>query len=70
MKNQPIYTWDEASETVAKWATDYNAQTDTEMSIYPLEASNNIDSIKAIQINECAFERGEAHEAFFIVVWC
>jgi hypothetical protein len=66
---EPTYTWEEASATVAKWATDYNTQTDTPMSIYPLEASNNTDTIKAVAINEEAFESGEEKELLFHVKW-
>ena len=66
---QEIYTWTEASATVVKWAADYNAQTDTPMSIYPLKASNNIDTIKAVAINEDAFESGEDEDLLFHVKW-
>jgi hypothetical protein len=66
---EPTYTWEEASATVAKWAVDYNAQTDTPMSIYPLEASNNIDTIKAVEINADAYESGEDEYLLFNVLW-
>ena len=66
---QEIYTWETASATVARWADDYNTQTDTPMSIYPLEASNNIDTIKAVAINTEAYESGEDEDLFFHVKW-
>ena len=66
---QEVYTWTEASATVARWAADYNTQTDTPMSIYPLEASNNIDTIKAVAINEEACESGEDEDLLFHVKW-
>ena len=67
--NEPVYTWEEASATVAKWAADYNTQTDTPMSIHPLEASNNIDTIKAVEINADACESGEDEDLLFHVKW-
>ena len=67
--SEPTYTWEEASATVTRWATDYNAQTNTPMDIYPLEASNNIDSIKAFEINEDAWESGEDEHLLFNIIW-
>ena len=66
---EPTYTWEEASAIVAKWATDYNAQTDTPMDIYPLEASNEVDTIKAVEINSDAYESGEEKDLLFHVKW-
>ena len=67
--SEPTYTWTEASSIVAKWAADYNTQTDTPMSIYPLEASNNIDTIKAIAINSAAYDAGETDDLLFHIKW-
>jgi len=67
--NEPVYTWEEASATVAKWATDYNTQTDTPMSIYPLEASNNIDTIRATEINADACDSGDDEDLLFHIKW-
>ena len=66
---EPTYTWEEASATVAKWATDYNAQTDAPMHICPLEASNGVDTIKAVEINADAYESGEDNDLLFHVKW-
>lgn len=66
---KPIYTQEEASETIARWAAEYNAQTDTPMDIYPLEASNNIDTIKATEINADAWELGEDEHLLFNIIW-
>jgi len=67
--NEPVYTREEASTTVAKWATDYNTQTDTPMSIYPLEASNNIDTIRATEINADAYDSGDDEDLLFHIKW-
>ena len=67
--NEPTYTWEEASATVAKRAADYNAQTDTPMSICPLEASNSIDTIKASEINADAYDAGKDDVLLFHVKW-
>ena len=59
----------EASNTVRKWAEDYNEQTDSPMTIETLKATNNIDTISAIEVNNGAWERGEEEELRFIVIW-
>ena len=63
------YTQDEAIKTVKRWAEDYNSQTDTPMSIYWNKATNNIDTIEAIEINSEAWEKGEDETLLFHVIW-
>ena len=67
--SEPIYNQEEASAKIAQWAAEYNAQTDTPMDIYPLEASNNVDTIKATEINADAWESGEDENLLFNIIW-
>jgi len=67
--SEPTYTHTEAIELVKKLALDYNEQTDTPMSIEPLKATNNIDTIKALEVNLEAWFAGKDETLLFRVVW-
>ena len=66
---EPTYTQAEAIKTVKAWAAEYNEQTDTPMFIDHFKASNNIDTIEAVEINSEAWMTGKDENLLFRVLW-